>query len=702
MTDIFKIEQEFQTLKKILPLISSVRLKIEKTSAFIDMLLQQENQTFIKAYSEILPAFFATIENAQFTFTPLNFIDKIEAQISALQNFNFTASEEKFNAAKQHLAKQKNIILSQIAGADAEFSEVARRKQKIFSAASFVNIPMVVSEKLLANIKSHFATVSKLFVEISFAEYSSGEDKIEFHQHYNDNLLKEIRVAAAAAKNLFQKLFNIQIRKQLKIKIRFENNSVVSGLSFLCGLTLQIIFELMKLFELRTIFNLTNNSAVSASIDGDGRLLPVSENNLKSKIEACFYSNINTIILSKENETAAKELLNQIQTSATIKKEFKIFSAETINDLLVDRRIVQQTFAPASSYLLNKIWKKRRPIAAAVFLFLLIVIGKMLYGPIDKNPVDYKFEGNFLIVKNQKGETLYEKKFAFEFESLFGAHQKPVAFYDLNKDGINEVFWIEKKVIGNPSRIRCFDLAKKKTLWLKELRMNLDFPNDPVPTSALFAIDIIAGDIDLDSIPEIYINTRLWGYFPSIIIKAKAATGEQISAYIHDGNFASFEILDLDGDGRKEFLFTGMNNSLYSGVVLVLDPKKIYGYSPHDERHKLENSRDGEEKIYLTVPRTIVGKKLEHAGVLTSCNLESIDTVRHTIRVSVDDLHMNLKDIQSPMYYIHFDFKLKPLGVSTSTAYEYWAEFLFKSGELDFKPDHKYLTSTLEGIMYIK
>ncbi len=698
MTDIFKIEQEFQTLKKILPLISSSRLKIEKTSAFIDLLLQQENQTFLKAYSEILPAFLTTIRNTQFIFTPINFIDKLESQISALHIFYFSANEENINAAKQHLAGQKNIILSQIAGADSEFSDVARRKQKIFSSSSFVNIPLVVSEKLLANIKSRFATVSKLFVEISFVDSSSGEDKIEFHQHFNDDLLKEIRAAVIAAKNSFEKLFKVQIRRQLKVKIRFENNSVVSGLSFLCGLTLQIIFELMKLFELRALFALNYNVAVSASVDGEGRLLPVSENTLKLKIEACFYSNINIIILSKENESAAKEWLNQIQTSAAIKKEFKIVAVESIHDLLVDRRLVQQTFVPASSYLINKIWKKRRPIAAALFLFLLIVIGKMLYGPIDKNPTDFEFAGNFLIIKNNNGQNLFYKDYGRSPEKIFSSTEKPVAFFDLDNDGLNEVYWIDKHTDGNPSVVYCQSYDGKNTLWKKEMTLKLNFPNDPVPVTALAASDVIVDELDGEPGAEAYIFSRLSGYYPSILTKVDARTGKTISYYVHDGNFGQFAILDLDGDGKKEFLITGMNNSLYSGVVMVLDPKKIRGYSPHDERHKLENSIDGEEKIYLTIPRTIVGKKLEHAGVLTSCNLESLDTVRQTIRISVEDLHLSHRYIQSPTYYIHFDFSLKPQSVSTSTGYEYWAEFLYKSGELDFLPNHEYLKSTLNGL----
>lgn len=699
MTDIFSIEKEFQTLKKILPLIASSRNKIEKIGNFFETIISQSNPSLIKAYGgELIEEYSTLISQQDFCYTPFRLIDKTKENLEKLSNVVASAELiEVILKAKNYLRQSQEQLSSKMQNKNqTESFGDSDGRSKFFSPKTFVQIPMVEKEKFLSAVHSDYSLVSKLFVDVELTT-AKGEDEIEFSHQLTNELIDEIKVAVMASKNSFEKYFRIKIKKYLRVKIRFEDKSIVAGKSFLAGLSLQLFFELMNLFQLRTNYSMTPSAAITANIDETGRLLPVSENSLKSKIEACYYSNINSLIIAKENQIFAEKYLEEIKNDCPIKRDFKLYPTDNLYSILIDRRLVMIHYVPAHYYLAKKIWKRRRFIAAIILLALSLTILKMLYGPIDKNPTNYEFKGNFLIIKNKSGQKLFEKNFGKNCENIFSPMEKAVAFYDLDEDGLNEVFWIDKHSDGNPSVVYCQSYDGKNTLWKKEMTLKLNFPNDPVPVTALATSDVIVDELDGEPGAEAYIFSRLSGYYPSILTKVDARTGKTISYYVHDGNFGQFAILDLDGDGKKEFLISGMNNSLYSGVVMVLDPKKIRGYSPHDERHKLENSIDGEEKIYLTIPRTVVGKKLEHAGVLTSCNLESLDTVRQTIRISVSDLHMN-QQIPSPTYYIHFDYSLKPQSVSTSTGYEYWAEFLFKSGELNFLPNHEYLKSTLSGL----
>ncbi|MGH7451489.1 MAG: hypothetical protein ACRENG_09110, partial [bacterium] len=86
-----------------------------------------------------------------------------------------------------------------------------------------------------------------------------------------------------------------------------------------------------------------------------------------------------------------------------------------------------------------------------MILILTAVSGKLIYGPIDKNPVIGEFAGESLLLKNKSGEivdkiavgpsTVRRANSVGYHNELVGLYY--VTFFDVDGDSINEVFWVQ-------------------------------------------------------------------------------------------------------------------------------------------------------------------------------------------------------------------------------------------------------------------
>jgi len=95
-------------------------------------------------------------------------------------------------------------------------------------------------------------------------------------------------------------------------------------------------------------------------------------------------------------------------------------------------------------------------------------------------------------------------------------------------------------------------------------------------------------------------------YFPTelIILNLNA---DKIGSYWNSGRITDYSFPDLNHDGVKEIILSGMNNEYLKGFIAVLSSNKVSGFSPQIKSdYKCKESNGGSEIYYLLLPRTII------------------------------------------------------------------------------------------------
>jgi len=327
---------------------------------------------------------------------------------------------------------------------------------------------------------------------------------------------------------------------------------------------------------------------------------------------------------------------------------------------------------------------------------LFIILIKALYGPIDKNPVAGTFNGKYLFIKNKYNEEITRFMVGEKTVDNSGGNKK-IAFYDIDKDGTNEVVWAEVDETSNLGIIKSKSLSKNKLLWSIKLKRKLVFPNNPVEDNNFRASSVDVGDFDNDGKPEVYI-LAYGDLYPGFLLKLDALTGKELGIYINTGQFQSMDFVDLNNDGKQEILLAGVNNALRSACLVVLDPKHIDGHSPLTEKYKLEGYKQGTAKYYLLIPPTIIGQVYKDKSKWNAAGVDMINYKDKIIKLTVKDVNLNLEYI--PTFYIFFNFQLRSLYVTTSDYYDMLAEKLKREGKISAIPNQNYFQEYLKTIQY--
>lgn len=709
------IEQNFQTLKQSLRLISSSRLRILRIVEFIEDLLN--SQTFFPAYApELLPQLTKSIIETDFTGTNLNCLDRCIKIFTQIENGHPAfANNSGFHKAKQHLKVESDKIHSWINSKSVDALESPNKKFNVGS----VWIPMVEREQILSAVKPLFASLQKLNIEAMFSKKEADADKLHIKQlsHKEESQESELLNTVEAARYLLGKFAHIKNGKRVTINCSFNNTTFVEGQSLQAGLAAGLFTELLHLHQHKEEYALRDDVAITGRVDKKANLLPVDENGLKLKVEACFFSHSKYLIVPKEQEELCKTQISLLTAQSTPltphddinPHNLEVIGISNLGELFYNRKFTDSRRITVAKQTVRNIWKLRRPIAAVVLVSLILIIGKMWYGPIDKNPVIYAADGETLFLKNKYGEVVDEIFIGnFTVQNINnnirdGFDNELVSLLDINRDKINEVIYAQAyhDTRNNIAQISCKDIIQNSILWNVNAQRKLKFPNHPYVSSDLFFIaNIGAGDYDNDGRSEIYLSAGHSNYFPGLLIKLDAISGEKLAEYVNIGHITPMEFLDIDSDGVSEVILGGINNSYDMAVVAILDSRFIEGHSPINKNYDIEDFKPGIEKAYILIPRTIVGNYFRYE--YRHNRTESID-IRNSEKVIV----INITDCGSPsnntktaqiIVQLNFDLTVKEIG--TENKYDILARQLFAEGKITRPVDHKYFEEYKKEILY--
>lgn len=737
------IEQNFQTLKQSLKLISSSRLRILRIVEFIEDLLN--TPTYFPAYApDLLPQLSKSIVETDFTGTNLNCLERCVKIIERIENDKPTvASNSELKQAQQHLKAESDKIRSWINSKSVDPLESPRKKFDVSS----VYIPMVEREQFLTTVEPLFASLQKLNIDAIFSKKEADADKLHIKQFsHKKEEENELLNTVEAARHLLGKFAHIKNSKRVTINCSFNNPTSVEGQSLQAGLAAGLFTELLRLHQHKEEFAIRNNVAITGRIDKQANLLPVDEGGLKLKVEACYFSHIRYLVVPKEQEGICKDVIDKLilakEQSSTLppknggiaqtdgntdetkqavilsdrreskdghrSRNLEVVGISNLEELFYNRKFTDSRRISIARQTARKVWKLRRPIAAVLLVSLLLITGKMWYGPIDKNPVDYVAKGEMLTLKNKYGEIVDEIKLRTNAikhfnNGKFTFGNDNVSFIDIDNDGFNEVFFsqLHDDNPENISKVYCKSLKLNKYLWEFELKKKLIFPRKSDIQSDLFSVlQIAAGDFDKDGNPEIIVLSAHNGYFPCILFKLDARTGNELGNYLHIGILSSFKICDIDNNGILEILLTGISNAFDIAVFTVLDQRFIYGHSPITKDYIVEEYKPAAEKAYIAIPRTIVGNYYSNINRSNSGKSIDINQGRQAIRICIIDYVPPKEPDHTVDISAFFGFDLKIKAFGTHDSYDLLSRKLYKEGKISQETNIEYFEEFKKEILY--
>ncbi len=386
----------------------------------------------------------------------------------------------------------------------------------------------------------------------------------------------------------------------------------------------------------------------------------------------------------------------------------KVFAYKNeIDRWLAERSAIVE--APAEAATPVRRWFRPFPVlvaliglaAAAYFLFVHrpAVVGTDV-------PVGFLIRGPVFVVTNAQGRELWSRDTKLKdllddafFKEHFQTHRfsietndpiwPHVMIKDLNKDGRPEVLFSPKTVSeANDGRLIVFD-DKGTELWHFDAGRALSFGGKPYPELyRIYGFDV--EDFDGDGELEIYVVSIQKPDFPcqSVLLDA---SGKVEGEFWNAGYLFDADAADVDLDGKKELLLSGVNNEYARGCLAVFKPGLLRGSSPQitDAYRFPAELGEGQQSLYILFPMSDVHAARHSEG----------DPVNYFWPGPSDEGGFSAETTASHLIYV-FDAKLRCLYVTLSNTFLNLHAELTRAGLVHSVTDDAYKQKLLDDIRY--
>lgn len=438
----------------------------------------------------------------------------------------------------------------------------------------------------------------------------------------------------------------------------------------------------------------------------DGTVPPVAEDSLPLKVQTAFFSPARVLVVPSAQERPAAAHCDRLLDDYP-QGDLCVLGIESFPDMYYDRRVTRRVRIGRIQHAFQRVRHHRSTLASgAVIAVLLAVIGWMWLGPIDRNPVSVTFEGAHMVLLNANGtevERIEVGEEAVRRTRLPSPlHHDLQALADVTGDGQNDVCWVDypghsDRQVPTP-RLSCKSVGASEPLWSRSVTFDVSFPRKPEVVGRQFdARDLLVGDFDASGTPEVILTAVHRPYFPGVLWKLDAQTGEELARYVHPGHLKDVAAQDLNDDGIVELLVCGASNAYDQTTLFALDPRSMHGHAPTRGDYGVEGLPKAAEVAYLRIPPTLVHRT----------QTEKRNSCRY-LKVFPEEERFNLRIYDGqpqegqahPFIVLHLNQAFEPQGVGTSDAYDRLARRLLETGRIDRAPDHDYFQRYLRELRY--
>ncbi len=432
------------------------------------------------------------------------------------------------------------------------------------------------------------------------------------------------------------------------------------GNSLGIALTISFLEEILKFYNPTYLIKLIEKSAFTGGVAESGEILNTSENIIKRKVSLIFFSQINSFVIPKLEETYAYFTLAQLKKNYPNRK-LKLIPAEDITDVLNRRDLVdirKQKVVVRSAKFVKKNW-----ISAVATVLLAILFTYLFVIDFDDNPESLYSDGNKLFVKNKNGKVLWTLNVNLNIDVLTYPEllKNYAMIIDLNGDNENELLFIqtaldERNVKQGRGTIIYFD-KYQKIKWEYTFQDTVFSERENLqPVYDAYLIDTTT--IENRKVLLSYANNST--SFSSAIFALDLNTGERINnTQWNSGYTWDAMIIDPKGDGERELVAMGADNGLKDAVLWGMKVKNINGYRPTTPDYRIRNFDETKLQFYLRIPNTdydsLTGTR--SMGMLTGTLI--YDKINYNIRFTTISKVNRATDETVPSF--HFSFNIKAM-----------------------------------------
>lgn len=512
-----------------------------------------------------------------------------------------------------------------------------------------------------------------------------------------------------AAHQQLRRQFAAAVTKPYQATLRFNPEEVGhEGRSSELAMTCLYYNLLVHRHDPRCELKIHPDACLTGSIREDGTITEVDPETLELKVEAVFFSPKSTLIVPLDQLHEAEEVAGSL-TNRYPGKSLTVIGVRNLSDLVNDRRIIIRKHTPALQHYARQAWSRKFSAASLVIIAILsLIIFRLYYGPMDREPVAAEFEGAYMHIQNSAGQKLETIEVGRLTARLAGrVRNQPVDFIDITGDGYREVIWAVNAAREDTTldMIYAKSLRGDSLLWSKEFYMDIEYPNSPGVFSRHYRIDTIEADYFGYDEPVFIALAKQPTFFPTTITVFSANSGEILQQYLHAGRLKDMVLHDITGNGTEEIIATGVNNSFDQAIITILDPTNLQGQSPHTRQYKAYGWHGAEHLAYIRIPKTKLGKSLRFTSRYSEGTRLNIYENESILRAYINDFSgstVDHLDVEQARVIAYFDFELNPRGFGTHNDYDLASRQLLEEGYIDEIPDYRYFEEFKNEIIYLK
>ena len=644
------IEKTFSTNSNFL------RLSIYQN--YFEKILSSNNPNFEEAFlKEFLDDYTSCICKFEVWGVEPDITKKILEQIKQVTSLKIISdSLTSLNSEIARIEKQIEKLTLILDGIEYEDSEVHK--------AFFPLIDRDAPEGFYGIIDSVTVRINKA-VDVDKFIIVPSEKEIE------KRIIEQSKKSWLLALNLSKKYVK-QPFKYHEVIISFDKKQgFYEGNSLGIALTLSFLEQMLKFYNPAFIINIKEQSAFTGGVTETGEVLCTSEEIIKRKVAAIFFSEINTFVFPKCEETYAYFALTQLKKNYPNRK-LKLIPVEDISDVLNRRDIVdikKQKLLVRSGKFVKKNW-----VGAAVAILLTIILSFLFVLDFDDNPYLINADNGIINIKNKSGRILWSKKTQLYEEDInanFDRQKYFVKIVNIDDKGENEVLITSDDAIESQSKIKdntltCYD-HNGSEIWNYKITDTLySYRKGDEILPPPYFIQII-DTVTIDKKKQLYIFGNNRNSFSSLIFGIDLRTGKKIAGIFYSsGHILGAFIKDINNDRIKDIVAKGIDNGYNQIVLFGMSLKNLKGNRRTTTEYSIRFGEEAELLFYIRLPKTdldelnigerFASKKLGEFWYdytkqkIVHRSTFSMETPKFTSTAIDYQIHNNFKDIDLIIY----------------------------------------------------
>lgn len=644
--DLFKLEALRTEIIEKSYSTSSNNLKVFLYFNYFEKVLSTNNPNFIEAFlTEFIDDYVHSISKFEVFGTNPNLTEIIIAQLKKLSLLSIaieklTSLNSEIERIEAQLGKL-NLILN-----GKDFDDGLEHK---------AYFPLIDNETTVEHPygKGFCGIIDSVTIRISKSIDTDKFIIVPSEKEIEKKISKQCKNSWQVALNVLKKYVKKPFRYH-EVIISFDKKiGIYEGYSLGIALTLSFLEQFLKFYNPAYIINIKEQSAFTGGVDIEGKILVTGEEIIKQKVSAVFFSEINSFVIPKYEETYAYFALTQLKINYP-NRNLKLIAVEDINDVINRRDLIdikKQKLAVRTGKFVKKNW-----ISAITTVLLAILFGYLFVVDWDDNPTSFIADGQSIFFKNKNGRVLWEKV-------IISLNQKIIEqnylnclarIIDIDNDGLNEVL-ITNQIVNNKTTedtIRCYS-AKGDIIWKYAFNDEISAKREKL--SPEYGISII-DTLTFKKHKSLFLFSSNRPSFSAAIHRIDLKTGLKLpGAFWASGHITGGLIRDIDNDGNPEIIGLGFDNGYEDVVFFVYEFDATNKVRPSTEEYLIRNYPISKMKAYIRFPKTDYDNYYNQRTPKLDFEIPMFTNNQNVYRFNFNNFHDDRSS--SIQFYISSDFK---------------------------------------------